>query len=111
MAIARLASRNGILINGIRIDATGCLLKDGLQLQIGQSIHNQIQLTYSHPIDTPMAIPSNRRLIFKGLKQSPIQLGRADKQQGLLADPKLFFLDEPIQTVDITEPAIFPISG
>ncbi|MGB6299987.1 MAG: ATP-binding cassette domain-containing protein [Rivularia sp. (in: cyanobacteria)] len=72
-------SRNGILINGIRIDASGCLLKDGLQLQIGQSIHNQVQLTYCDPIDIPVNIPSSRRLVFKGLKQSPIQLGRATK--------------------------------
>ncbi len=67
------------MINGNRIDAAGCLLKDGLQLQIGQSVQNQIQLTYCHPTDIPMAIPSNRRLVFNGLKQSPIQLGRAAK--------------------------------
>ncbi|MEM6755261.1 MAG: ATP-binding cassette domain-containing protein, partial [Cyanobacteria bacterium P01_C01_bin.38] len=72
-------SRNGIFINSNRIDATGCLLKDGLQLQIGQSAHNQIHLTYFHPTDTPVTIPSNRRLVFKGLKQSPIHLGRATK--------------------------------
>ena len=48
------ASRNGILINGKRIDAAGCLLKDGLQLQIGQSVQNQIQLTYTHPTDIPL---------------------------------------------------------
>ncbi|MGB3759152.1 MAG: FHA domain-containing protein, partial [Rivularia sp. (in: cyanobacteria)] len=72
-------SRNGILVNGNRIDPTGCLLKDGLQLQIGQSVHNQIQLTYCHPTDTPVTIPSSRRLVFKGLKQSPIQLGRGFK--------------------------------
>lgn len=72
-------SRNGILINGTRIDPTGCLLKDGLQLQIGQSIHNQIKVTFFHPLDTPVAIPSNRRLVFTGLKHSTIQLGRATK--------------------------------
>lgn len=69
-------SSNGIFFNGNRIDATGYLLKDGLQLQIGQSVHNQIHLTYFHPTDLPVAIPSNRRLVFKGLKQSTIQLGR-----------------------------------
>ncbi|MBV6625230.1 MAG: ATP-binding cassette domain-containing protein [Rivularia sp. (in: Bacteria)] len=72
-------SRNGIFINGNRIDASGYLLKDGLQFEIGQSIYNRIQLTYFHPTDIPAAIPSNRRLVFKGLKQSPIQLGRATK--------------------------------
>lgn len=73
------ASRNGIFINGNRIDKTGYLLKDGLQFEIGQSLHNRIQLTYFHPSDAPVAIPSNRRLVFKGLKQSPIQLGRASR--------------------------------
>jgi len=73
------ASRNGIFVNGNRINEPGCLLKDGLQFEIGQSLHNRIQLTYFHPTDVPVAIPSNRRLVFKGLKQSPIQLGRATK--------------------------------
>ncbi|MEO0687221.1 MAG: FHA domain-containing protein, partial [Cyanobacteria bacterium J06649_11] len=73
------ASRNGIFTNGNRIGASGCLLKHGLQFDIGQSAHNRIQLTYFHPTDNPVAIPSNRRLVFRGLKQSPIQLGRAAK--------------------------------
>ncbi|MEM1392519.1 MAG: ATP-binding cassette domain-containing protein [Cyanobacteria bacterium P01_H01_bin.150] len=73
------ASRNGIYFNGNRVDKPGCLLKDGLQFEIGQSVHNRIQLTYFHPSDTPIVIPDNRRLVFKGLKQSPIQLGRGMK--------------------------------
>ncbi|MEM7553977.1 MAG: ATP-binding cassette domain-containing protein [Cyanobacteria bacterium P01_A01_bin.84] len=70
-------SRNGIFINQNRIDPVqGLLLTDGVQLEIGQSPHNRILLTYSHPTDFPVAIPSNRRLNFKGLKEWPIQLGR-----------------------------------
>jgi ABC transport system ATP-binding/permease protein len=74
------ASRNGIFINQTRIDATeGYLLKNGVQLEIGQSPHNRIQLTYCNPVESPVVIPSNRRLVLKGLKEWPVQLGRAPK--------------------------------
>lgn len=71
-------SRNGIFINQNRIHPTqGCILKHGMQLEIGLSPHNRITLTYSHPGDEPISLPSNRRLGLKNLKQWPVQLGRA----------------------------------
>ncbi|EHC10105.1 FHA modulated ABC efflux pump with fused ATPase and integral membrane subunits [Fischerella thermalis JSC-11] len=72
-------SRNGIFLNQAPIDAKGYLLKNGVELEIGQSPHNRIQLTYYNPVDAPAAIPTNRRLTLKGLKDWPVQLGRAPK--------------------------------
>ena len=71
-------SRNGIFLDRVRINpAEGCVLKDGMQLEIGLSPHNRIILTYYHPGDRPVSLPSNRRLGLRNLKQWPVQIGRA----------------------------------
>lgn len=71
-------SRNGIFINRVRIDVTkGYILKDGVELEIGLSPNNRVTLTYFHPADQPVSLPSNRRLVLRNLKQWPVQLGRA----------------------------------
>ncbi|MDJ0795586.1 MAG: ATP-binding cassette domain-containing protein [Calothrix sp. MO_167.B12] len=71
-------SRNGVFLNHNRIDFhEGYLLKNGAQLEVGQSPHNRITLTYFNPSTSPAAIPSKRRLVLKDLKEWPVQLGRA----------------------------------
>ncbi|MDJ0774301.1 MAG: ATP-binding cassette domain-containing protein [Mastigocoleus sp. MO_167.B18] len=71
-------SRNGIFLDRARINQTeGCILRDGMQLEIGLSPHNRITLTYYHPGDQPVSLPSNRRLGLRNLKQWPVQIGRA----------------------------------
>ncbi|ARV61531.1 maltooligosyl trehalose synthase [Nostocales cyanobacterium HT-58-2] len=74
-------SRNGIFLNQNRINASeGYLLKDGVELEIGQSLTNRILLTYHNPdssVGNHLVIPSNRRLDLRSLKDWPVQLGRA----------------------------------
>ncbi|WP_143288370.1 FHA domain-containing protein, partial [Calothrix rhizosoleniae] len=70
-------SRNGIFLNQNRIDfQEGYLLKNGAQLEIGQSPHNRIVLTYFNSSASPNVIPTKRRLVLKDLKEWPVQLGR-----------------------------------
>lgn len=70
-------SRNGIFINQKRITtAEGYLLRNNVQLQIGQDPSCQITLTYYNPHYGDITIPSKRRLILKGLKDWPVELGR-----------------------------------
>jgi len=76
-------SRNGIFINQTRINCyEGCLLKNGMQLEIGQYPNDRILFTYCNPYSTDegrLVMPSKRRLVLKGLKEWPVQLGRALK--------------------------------
>ena len=73
-------SRNGIFINQKRITtADGYLLKNNVQLQIGQDPRYQILLTYYNPSGTQITIPSKRRLNLNGLKEWPVELGRAPR--------------------------------
>ena len=70
-------SRNGVFLDRNRIDFhEGYLLKNGVQLEVGQSPHNRIVLTYFNPSASPAAIPTKRRLVLKDLKEWPVQLGR-----------------------------------
>lgn len=74
-------SRNGIFVNQTRIDTTkGYLLKNGVKLEIGQSPYNRIQLAYFRPVEAFAVVTSNRRLVLKGLKEWPVQLGRAPRR-------------------------------
>jgi ABC-type multidrug transport system ATPase subunit len=73
-------SRNGIFINQTRITVNqGYLLKNGVQLQIGQDPRYQINLTYSNPSGSQITMPSKRRLGLKDLKEWPVELGRAPR--------------------------------
>jgi ABC-type multidrug transport system ATPase subunit/pSer/pThr/pTyr-binding forkhead associated (FHA) protein/ABC-type multidrug transport system permease subunit len=73
-------SRNGIFINQTRINVTqGYLLKNGVQLEIGQDPRYQIHLTYHNPCGSQMTMPSKRRLSLKDLKEWPVELGRAPR--------------------------------
>ena len=73
-------SRNGIFINQKRITTSeGYLLKNNVQLQIGQDPSCQITLTYYNPSGSHITIPSKRRLILSGLKDWPVELGRAPR--------------------------------
>ena len=73
-------SSNGIYINETRIDhLVGYPLKNGVQLEIGKSANNRILLTYFKPVEECLVVPSTRRLGLKGLKEWPVQLGRAPK--------------------------------
>ncbi len=95
-------SRNGIFINQTRIHLSqGFLLKNGVQLEIGQS-YNPILLTYFNPVEASAIIPTNRRLVLKGLKEWPVQLGRAPK----LGRYSSMQLDAP--TVSRLHAAIYP---
>jgi ABC-type multidrug transport system ATPase subunit/pSer/pThr/pTyr-binding forkhead associated (FHA) protein/ABC-type multidrug transport system permease subunit len=70
-------SRNGTFINQTRINVSqGYLLKNGVQLKIGQSPQNQILLTYFNPVSSGLVMPSKRRLVLKNLKDWPVELGR-----------------------------------
>jgi len=68
-------SRNGIFIHHTRVSEQGCLLKHGMQLEIGQDPSNRILLTYFEPGSNPTMTPSNLRLDLK-LLQLPVELGR-----------------------------------
>lgn len=71
-------SRNGLFVNQTRISfLEGHLLKDGDCIKIGQSPENQILLTYLNPANSPLVMPSRRRLVLRGLKDWPVQIGRA----------------------------------
>ena len=49
---------NGIFVNGNRISPKeGYLLKDGDQLKIGLDPHNQVTLTYYHPVHSQSSAP------------------------------------------------------
>ncbi len=75
------SSTHGIFVNGTRISASsGYLLTSGAQLEIGKS-SDHILLTYSNAVISKppenIVLPSNRRLLLKGIKEFPIKLGRA----------------------------------
>ena len=73
-------SRNGIFINQKRITTSeGYLLKNNVQLHIGQDPSFQITLTYCNPSGSHLTIPSKRRLVLTGLKDWPVELGRAPR--------------------------------
>jgi len=96
-------SRNGIFINHTRLDASkGYLLRNGVQLEIGQDPHNQILLTYFNPAASGLVVPSKLRLALKGLKDWPVELGR-------VSDPLRYAsmqLDSP--TVSRLHATIYP---
>ena len=70
-------SRNGLFIDRTRITQEGYLLKNGAQLEIGQSPTNRVLVTYINPASSRLVMPSRRRLSFRGLTDWPIELGRA----------------------------------
>lgn len=71
-------SRNGLFVNQVRIDwAKGYLLKNGVQIEIGQSPTNRIILTYCNPTAGHLVMPGKRRLDLKRLTEWPIELGRS----------------------------------
>jgi ABC-type multidrug transport system ATPase subunit len=76
-------SSNGIFINQTRINShEGCLLKNGMQLEIGNNPNGRVLLAYYNPSKTgqgQVVMPSKRRLFLKDLKEWPVQLGRALK--------------------------------
>lgn len=73
-------SRNGIFINQTRINVSqGYLLKHEVQLQIGQDPRYQILLTYYNLSGTKITMPSKRRLDLNGLREWPVELGRAPR--------------------------------
>lgn len=73
-------SRNGIFINQTRINISeGYLLKNGVQLHIGQDPRYQIVLSYYNPSGSQISMPSKRYLDLKGLKEWPVELGRAPR--------------------------------
>ena len=75
-------SKNGIFIQQKRITTTeGYLLTNNVQLQIGQDPSCQITLTYYNPHSGDITIPSKRRLLLKGLKDWPVELGRLTNPQ------------------------------
>lgn len=70
-------SRNGLFIDRTRITLSqGYLLTDGVQLEIGQDPSNQVILTYYNPQSTCLVLPTKRRLVLRGLKDWPVELGR-----------------------------------
>jgi len=70
-------SRNGLFVNRQRIDlAQGLLLKNGMQIEIGQSPTNRILLTYCNPLSS-LVMPSKRRLDLKRLTEWPVEIGRS----------------------------------
>ena len=96
-------SRNGIFINQKRITISeGYLLKNNVQLQIGQDPSYRITLTYYNPSGTHVTIPSKRRLVLSGLKEWPVELGRAPRP-GYYSSMKL---DAP--TVSRLHATIYP---
>lgn len=71
------ASRNGLFISHTRIDREqGYLLQDGVQLAIGQNIHNQIWLTYFNPSHSNTNRLSKLKLNLHSITKFPIELGR-----------------------------------
>ncbi|RUT02542.1 hypothetical protein DSM106972_060200 [Dulcicalothrix desertica PCC 7102] len=75
------SSTHGIFVNGTRVSASsGYLLTSGAQLEIAKS-SDHILLTYSNAVISKppenIVLPSNRRLVLKGIKEFPIKLGRA----------------------------------
>ncbi|MFH7025795.1 MAG: ATP-binding cassette domain-containing protein [Heteroscytonema crispum UTEX LB 1556] len=99
------ASRNGIFFNQARIDPVqGYLLKDGVQVEIGQAANNRVMLTYFNKVDNRVVLPSKRRLTLKGLKDWPVQLGRALKSESYSS----MQLDAP--TVSRLHATIYPDS-
>jgi ABC transport system ATP-binding/permease protein len=71
------ASRNGLFISHSRIDRSqGYLLKDGIQLAIGQNSHNQILLTYFNPTNTSSNRISKLKLNLQSITKFPVELGR-----------------------------------
>ncbi|MBO3457916.1 ATP-binding cassette domain-containing protein [Aetokthonos hydrillicola Thurmond2011] len=76
-------SSNGIFINQTRINChEGCLLRNGMHLEIGQNPHGRVLLAYYNPSKSgqgQVVMPSKRRLALKDLKEWPVQLGRALK--------------------------------
>ncbi len=70
-------SRNGLFVNQQRIDLEqGLLLKNGMQVEIGQSPTNRILLTYCNPMSS-LIMPSKRRLDLKRLTEWPVEIGRS----------------------------------
>ena len=73
-------SRNGIFIHQKRITTSqGYLLRNGVQLQIGQDPRYQILLTYHNPSGSQITIPIKRRLVLNGLRDWPVELGRSPR--------------------------------
>ena len=71
-------SRNGLFIERTRINISeGYLLTHGVQLEIGQDPRNQILLTYYNPLSSRLVLPAKRRLVLRGLKDWPVELGRS----------------------------------
>ncbi|MEM9273249.1 MAG: ATP-binding cassette domain-containing protein [Cyanobacteria bacterium P01_F01_bin.143] len=73
---------NGIFIDQTRIPPNGgCLLRNGMQLQIGLDPRYQIILTYRNPQSTTAPLPSKRRLDLTGLTEGRTEIGRVPNQR------------------------------
>lgn len=85
-------SRNGLFVNHQRIDLErGLLLKNGMQIEIGQSPTNRILLTYCNPMSR-LIMPSKRRLDLKRLTEWPVEIGRSPTNTSRYAS---MWLDAP----------------
>ncbi len=73
-------SRNGIFVDQTRVTATdGCLLRDGMQLEIGMSPETRILIQYTNgllPPTGPITLPSRRRIDLASLSDWPVEIGR-----------------------------------
>jgi ABC-type multidrug transport system ATPase subunit len=82
-------SRNGLFVNQQRIDLErGLLLKNGMQIEIGQSPTNRILLTYCNPMSS-LIMPSKRRLDLKRLTEWPVEIGRSPTNANRYASMQL----------------------
>ena len=71
-------SGNGIFIDRTRINISeGYLLKNGVELYVGQDPRYQIVLTYCNQNNTTAIAPSKRYLDLTGLKDRRVELGRS----------------------------------
>ncbi|HEY9639170.1 MAG TPA: ATP-binding cassette domain-containing protein [Coleofasciculaceae cyanobacterium] len=86
-------SRNGLFINHTRIGhAEGYLLKNGVQIEIGQSPTNRVLVTYVNPASSRLVMPRRRRLGLKGLTDWPVELGRLPSAESYAS----IHLDSPL---------------
>ena len=76
-------STNGLFVNRTRINATeGYLLRNGMQLSIGQNPRNRILVTYYNPQQgIPTGKPQQLQLPFHSVPEFPVELGRATDLQ------------------------------
>ena len=76
-------STNGLFVNRTRINATeGYLLRNGVQLSIGQNPRNRILITYYNPQQgIPTGRPQQLQLPLQSVPEFPVEMGRAPNLQ------------------------------